>query len=117
MQQCLRTLCFFFSSRKRHTRLVSDWSSDVCSSDLEVGREGGRRAGGRLHRDDGPPRDRGYGDHRDLGQIGRASCRERGYISRGAGSIKEKTGVTQGIKNNGYRREKKQPKLPAVLHD
>src|ERR1019366_10813107 len=30
-------LCFFFfSSRRRHTRLVSDWSSDVCSSDLGV---------------------------------------------------------------------------------
>jgi len=27
-------LMFFFSSRRRHTRLVSDWSSDVCSSDL-----------------------------------------------------------------------------------
>src|SRR5215213_7618700 len=27
---------FFFSSRRRHTRLVSDWSSDVCSSDLPV---------------------------------------------------------------------------------
>src|SRR5215213_11229581 len=25
---------FFFSSRRRHTSLVSDWSSDVCSSDL-----------------------------------------------------------------------------------
>src|SRR3989339_900060 len=25
---------FFCSSRSRHTRLVSDWSSDVCSSDL-----------------------------------------------------------------------------------
>src|SRR5262249_56794062 len=24
----------FFASRRRHTRLVSDWSSDVCSSDL-----------------------------------------------------------------------------------
>src|ERR1019366_7050711 len=29
-------LFFFFSSRRRHTRLVSDWSSDVCSSDLCV---------------------------------------------------------------------------------
>src|SRR5437016_9537105 len=28
---------FFFSSRRRHTRLVSDWSSDVCSSDLWPG--------------------------------------------------------------------------------
>src|SRR5208337_1040846 len=35
---------FFFSSRRRHTRYIGDWSSDVCSSDLElvhmmVGRE------------------------------------------------------------------------------
>src|SRR5262245_63048181 len=32
---------FFFSSRRRHTRCLSDWSSDVCSSDLrksEMGR-------------------------------------------------------------------------------
>src|SRR5690554_7087250 len=26
---------FFFSSRRRHTRCGRDWSSDVCSSDLE----------------------------------------------------------------------------------
>src|SRR5256886_7354857 len=25
--------CFFFSSRRRHTRFDCDWSSDVCSSD------------------------------------------------------------------------------------
>src|SRR5690606_39960815 len=25
---------FFFSSRRRHTRFSRDWSSDVCSSDL-----------------------------------------------------------------------------------
>src|SRR5690242_69227 len=29
------TLLFFFSSRRRHTRLTCDWSSDVCSSDLD----------------------------------------------------------------------------------
>src|SRR2546426_6089235 len=28
---------FFFSSRRRHTRLQGDWSSDVCSSDLFYG--------------------------------------------------------------------------------
>src|SRR5262247_2782232 len=28
---------FFFSSRRRHTRCLSDWSSDVCSSDLRHG--------------------------------------------------------------------------------
>src|SRR4051812_49441540 len=29
-------LFFFFSSRRRHTRLTCDWSSDVCSSDLSL---------------------------------------------------------------------------------
>src|SRR6266508_5421123 len=29
--------CFFFSSRRRHTRWPRDWSSDVCSSDLGRG--------------------------------------------------------------------------------
>src|SRR5256885_11164419 len=31
--RCIRAV-FFFSSRRRHTRLQGDWSSDVCSSDL-----------------------------------------------------------------------------------
>src|ERR1039457_3305143 len=31
----LFVFCFFFSSRRRHTRLQGDWSSDVCSSDLK----------------------------------------------------------------------------------
>src|SRR5205807_5234147 len=46
------TIFFFFSSRRRHTRLQGDWSSDVCSSDLRPGRlprnrdrSGDRRAG------------------------------------------------------------------------
>src|SRR5262245_65386344 len=30
------SVCFFFSSRRRHTRCLSDWSSDVCSSDLTL---------------------------------------------------------------------------------
>src|SRR6266508_5212552 len=29
-------ICFFFSSRRRHTRWPRDWSSDECSSDLKV---------------------------------------------------------------------------------
>src|SRR5437763_9760953 len=32
---------FFFSSRRRHTRYIGDWSSDVCSSDLDRRRDGG----------------------------------------------------------------------------
>src|SRR5256885_5800212 len=39
---------FFFSSRRRHTRLQGDWSSDVCSSDLAVFRlPPGAGSGGR----------------------------------------------------------------------
>src|SRR2546430_2558597 len=36
-------VCFFFSSRRRHTRFDCDWSSDVCSSDLDFA---DRRVGG-----------------------------------------------------------------------
>src|SRR5256885_11172270 len=36
-QVMLFTDIFFFSSRRRHTRLQGDWSSDVCSSDLQNG--------------------------------------------------------------------------------
>src|SRR5256885_8396652 len=40
---------FFFSSRRRHTRLQGDWSSDVCSSDLRIREEqGGEAAAGDL---------------------------------------------------------------------
>src|SRR5262245_65364251 len=83
---------FFFSSRRRHTRCLSDWSSDVCSSDLTVGKaeevrlpEGAQiiDAGGRflipglwdMHIHSGS-----YEEGKKvfpLLKIGRASCRER----------------------------------------
>src|SRR5207253_5001201 len=47
---CVCTSCFFFSSRRRHTRWPRDWSSDVCSSDL--GTDGIRGIAGK------PPLDR-----------------------------------------------------------
>src|SRR5947207_10554920 len=34
---CWYPSTFFFSSRRRHTRSLCDWSSDVCSSDLHMG--------------------------------------------------------------------------------
>src|SRR6185369_1941999 len=36
------SVCFFFSSRRRHTRFKCDWSSDVCSSDLPLSAMDGR---------------------------------------------------------------------------
>src|SRR2546427_4288697 len=38
---------FFFSSRRRHTRFDCDWSSDVCSSDLDGAIDVG--LGGQVH--------------------------------------------------------------------
>src|SRR5690349_24904719 len=54
---------FFFSSRRRHTRSLRDWSSDVCSSDLIVA----------------PPRDGEAVVRGDL-DIGQAR-RERGHVA------------------------------------
>src|SRR5205814_6467409 len=76
----------FFSSRTRNTICLSDWSSDVCSSDLADphGRLRGRpgtsgRAGGRVDpRSPGPRRS---------GEIGRASCRERGFCCVRSGLV------------------------------
>src|SRR5260221_5104835 len=88
---------FFFSSRRRHTRSLCDWSSDVCSSDLTLGR---LFTGSVLLPKDAPWLEEFVaellsfpGRHDDQvdalaqglawrreawkGQIGRASCRER----------------------------------------
>src|SRR5262249_59995347 len=102
-------LFFFFSSRRRHTRLVSDWSSDVCSSDLswpgilvlEVQRHppDGPLAG-QLDQLAGLP---GRRDPRDGGEIGRASCRERGGRSGGGVMFKRK-GEGESTRCQGGRR-------------
>src|SRR5690625_6485639 len=44
-----RSIYFFFSSRRRHTRWPRDWSSDVCSSDLPPWAGRGQRAGRPCH--------------------------------------------------------------------
>src|SRR5690606_39450584 len=41
---------FFFSSRRRHTRFSRDWSSDVCSSDLDATTGNSRRRLDRIGR-------------------------------------------------------------------
>src|ERR1039458_10307490 len=55
---------FFFSSRRRHTRCPSDWSSDVCSSDLLSFAVRGRTLCGRASQ--GVPIQRAV--HRDVAQ-------------------------------------------------
>src|SRR3989454_2403758 len=84
---------FFFSSRRRHTRLQGDWSSDVCSSDLQRDRvrndlelevDGGdrneRRQEGRRHDE----------ARRRAEQNGREAGRGRVEVSVGGVSFKKK---------------------------
>src|SRR5256885_6419569 len=87
-------LVFFFSSRRRHTRLQGDWSSDVCSSDLAFdqhrleGLNAETMQRGSAVEQDGMILDDFFEDVPDyrivlldelfgLLEIGRASCRER----------------------------------------
>src|SRR5260221_12208496 len=83
---------FIFRSRRRHTRSLCAWSSDVCSSDL-VGHiqpplERRRRA------QDGPSGEQRGSPEKltaaEWGEVGRASCRERVQISVVAVSLKKK---------------------------
>src|SRR3712207_9487030 len=48
---------FFFSSRRRHTRYWRDWSSDVCSSDLDMTYLGLERLRQEVAEDEGIERD------------------------------------------------------------
>src|SRR5947199_4744276 len=73
------TKSFFFSSRRRHTRCLSDWSSDVCSSDLCLEDNERRVKSGELKEDDKVTRPLAW-----LAEIGRASCRERVWMAVGA---------------------------------
>src|SRR5256885_15234606 len=76
---------FFFSSRRRHTRLQGDWSSDVCSSDLLRIKKPGRAQ----RRPEQAPRMSAPASWRLRGG-GRGAGRGRGEISGGGGSFKKK---------------------------
>src|SRR5690625_7489686 len=89
--------CFFFSSRRRHTRWPRDWSSDVCSSDLKKSTSSessrsaeasGSRAANGEQRRTGPKSNRTSTNGAPAqAEIGRASCRERVEIGGGAGAV------------------------------
>src|SRR2546429_3633638 len=68
-QVCVR-ICFFFffSSRRRHTRCSRDWSSDVCSSDLDARALQSHARADRIDAVVARP-------HRDLGAAARFPCR------------------------------------------
>src|SRR5204862_5078072 len=105
---------FFFSSRRRHTSSLRDWSSDVCSSDLDARAAGGQRGrqvksqAGRTRRvGDGKVgrrqvRDAEYTRRPGIRvgrvgarEIGRATCRERRWMKAGGGGRKRKEGTDE----------------------
>src|SRR2546426_12668357 len=85
---------FFFSSRRRHTRLQGDWSSDVCSSDLKQFKPKPRAACGLGLNCLASCSYSATGMPSSSIEIGRASCRERVYISVVAVSLKKKNVAT-----------------------
>src|SRR5688500_20374084 len=96
-------LRFFFSSRRRHTSLQGDWSSDVCSSDLFRERDAEPGVG----RAAVVVADEEAADAAERVEIGRASCRERVWIWGVAGGLKEKwewCGRGMEMKRSSHRR-------------
>src|SRR5947207_13852387 len=89
-------IAFFFSSRRRHTISLCDWSSDVCSSDLigdPVQQWFARGLGqtgwfGWYQDEEIEKLSRAWLLSQTPAEIGRASCRERVEISVVAVSLK-----------------------------
>src|SRR5699024_11729467 len=103
----------FFSSRRRHTRSKRDWSSDVCSSDLQLLSCGGCGTTAvdnvqYIHRpyrcgvdistismqcvvdsryDGGRSPDRAAFAHSLSAEVGRAACRESALVGVAAGAV------------------------------
>src|SRR5699024_11600933 len=110
-------LGFFLSSRRRHTSSTRDWSSDVCSSDLQVSlldrgildpaHEVDEE---RVHKVRNDERDnvRTRGAERSprrvrAVEIGRASCREREKATAAETSLHGKATTDRAKKLENYR--------------
>src|SRR6266576_6390842 len=96
---------FFFSSRRRNTRSLRDWSSDVCSSDLAqiVHVDGGRREQDRLLENP-----QGFARARDLalrgaGPVGGLLAVEKRLRHREAGAARSVGAVNFSSDDRGRR--------------
>src|SRR5256885_6109153 len=92
----LCTFLFFFSSRRRHTRLQGDWSSDVCSSDLVELRDDrvGHRGRAAEHDDLARPQ-RADALRRRVGDRVAVHQQHRGVLRGGRGRSEEHTSELQ----------------------
>src|SRR5688500_20196971 len=103
---------FFFSSRRRHTRLQGDWSSDVAlpiSCVRTAGPEGKLFAGVKLRsvaRSVRPEPHRTSALTTAPTKIGRASCRERVRITRVAGGGRQRKDMDIcGARHEGWEQD------------
>src|SRR5262245_65825091 len=103
-------MCFFFSSRRRHTRCLSDWSSDVCSSDLRARDRGGAGTGRGGCRDQ---RGQGEGGSKRRCQRNRSEERRVGKECRCREGAQQdnKTGETDRAKQRTGRKCKRACKM------
>src|SRR5205814_6253013 len=106
---------FFFSSRRRHTRCLSDWSSDVCSSDLDALAFASviyvdppfntgkiqQRQRIKATATEGQGDRTGFKGRRYRVEIGRASCRERVEMWGVAGGGERKRKVRRRRRGRG----------------
>src|SRR2546426_12480208 len=74
---------FFFSSRRRHTRLQGDWSSDVCSSDLLHERECSIQRRHQKLVEESPAPNLDARTRRGLTEAAVAGARAIGYVNAG----------------------------------
>src|SRR2546422_5828284 len=90
-------MAYFFSSRRRHTRCSRDWSSDVCSSDLQIA--DARRCSGSLPQRPGESPQARHGRRDAAGD--RKSTRlnsSHGYISYAVFCLKKKKKKQQPLR-------------------
>src|SRR6266487_1236551 len=87
---------FFFSSRRRHTRWTGDWSSDVCSSDLEAEVE---------QRDEALPASEGFGVVAVLGQQRERLAEDVRAVQAEVGRLHDLTSRRRGAVAAGRERE------------
>src|SRR5437762_5651019 len=101
-------VCFFFSSRRRHTRYIGDWSSDVCSSDLDRVRRSllrGLRGVSWHSAWASSPRDCGDDPNATRRDDEQLDARDRPRVTFAgdfSGMIPERTGTTAVATNPGY---------------
>src|SRR2546426_12183266 len=102
------SIVFFFSSRRRHTRLQGDWSSDVCYSDLsakhseELSDRNHLRGGGVQRR---PRKEERRGGEESRSPGGADDLKKKKETMRGGLSLLQKAKMAESKRKTSYAEE------------